>query len=297
MYTTDALPYNLEKMDKENKCALLSYYYMIRLLDSKQVPMSRDYYISPLLQFNLAIDKINKNEAIKYVVEKMKEFCKNINLPVVVLEYDGVKGYSEKVYMVSAMNEKGETQTILQCSLLDDELLDSFNVSKEFKNKYIFDIGYSQKIFAYLAYNNMDSFGMRLPSIYENKDIVIIYNKKIKSTMIQNLIQEDEKEDRIYFETNLGVKKLKTIKNQYLRKGVRIIIVQNIKDEIESFKVYSINDKEQIIYDLSGIKEIIKNTKENLDLYYYKVNDKKLDDIREAKYGTVSEFNSKGKVV
>ena len=32
--------------------------------------------------------------------------------------------------------------------------------------------------------------------------------------MIQNLIQEDEKEDRIYFETNLGVKKLKTIKNQ-----------------------------------------------------------------------------------
>lgn len=126
---------------------------------------------------------------------------------------------------------------------------------------------------------------------------MIIYNKKIKSTMIQNLIQEDEKEDRIYFETNLGVKKLKTIKNQYLRKGVRIIIVQNIKDEIESFKVYSINDKEQIIYDLSGIKEIIKNTKENLDLYYYKVNDKKLDDIREAKYGTVSEFNSKGKVV
>ena len=125
----------------------------------------------------------------------------------------------------------------------------------------------------------------------------IIYNKKIKSTMIQNLIQEDEKEDRIYFETNLGVKKLKTNKNQYLRKGVRIIIVQNIKDEIESFKVYSINDKEQIIYDLSGIKEIIKNTKENLDLYYYKVNDKKLDDIREAKYGTVSEFNSKGKVV
>lgn len=105
------------------------------------------------------------------------------------------------------------------------------------------------------------------------------------------------KNDRIYFETNLGVKKLKTIKNQYLRKGVRIIIVQNIKDEIESFKVYSINDKEQIIYDLSGIKEIIKNTKENLDLYYYKVNDKKLDDIREAKYGTVSEFNSKGKVV
>ena len=258
MYTTDALPYNLEKMDKENKCALLSYYYMIRLLDSKQVPMSRDYYISPLLQFNLAIDKINKNEAIKYVVEKMKEFCKNINLPVVVLEYDGVKGYSEKVYMVSAMNEKGETQTILQCSLLDDELLDSFNVSKEFKNKYIFDIGYSQKIFAYLAYNNMDSFGMRLPSIYENKDIVIIYNKKIKSTMIQNLIQEDEKEDRIYFETNLGVKKLKTIKNQYLRKGVRIIIVQNIKDEIESFKVYSINDKEQIIYDLSNLSNEIK---------------------------------------
>lgn len=297
MYITDALPYNLEKMDKENKCALLSYYYMIRLLDSKQIPMSRDYYISPLLQFNLAIDKMNKNEAIKYVVEKMKKFCKSINLPVVVLEYDGVKGYSEKVYMVSAINEKGETQTILQCSLLDDELLDSFNVSKEFKNKYIFDIGYSQKIFAYLAYNNTDNFGMRLPSIYENKDIAIIYNKQIKSAMIRNLIQEDERKNRIYFDANLGVKKLKTIKNQYLRKGVRIIIVQNIKDGIESFKVYSINDGEQIIHDLSGIKEIIKSAKENLDIYYYKLNDKKLDDIREAKYGTVSEFNSKGKVV
>ena len=143
----------------------------------------------------------------------------------------------------------------------------------------------------------MDNFGMRLPSIYENKDIAIIYNKQIKSAMIRNLIQEDERKNRIYFDANLGVKKLKTIKNQYLRKGVRIIIVQNIKDGIESFKVYSINDGKQIIHDLSGIKEIIKNAKENLDIYYYKLNDKKLDDIREAKYGTVSEFNSKGKVV
>lgn len=70
MYTTDALPYNLEKMDKENKCALLSYYYMIRLLDSKQVPMSRDYYISPLLQFNLAIDKINKMRLLNMLLKK-----------------------------------------------------------------------------------------------------------------------------------------------------------------------------------------------------------------------------------
>ena len=297
MYITDALPYNLEKMDKKNKSALISYYYMIRLLDSKQIPMSRDYYISPLLQLNLAIENKDKKYCINYVVKCMKEFCKKINLPVVVLEYDGVKGYSEKVYMVSAINEKGETQTILQCSLLSNELLGKFDISDKFKEKSIFDIGYSQKIFAYLAYNNMDRFGMRMPSIYNYKDIAIVYNEKFNSNTIKKLLKNNDINEKIYFNNQLGVKKLKKIKNQCLKQGIRIIMVQNIEDGIESFRVYSINKGEYQVLDYQDICDIIANAKEELDFYYYKSNDTKLNDIRECGYGYVSEFNWKGKIV
>lgn len=297
MYVTDSLPYNLERMDKYNISALLSYYYMIRLLDSKQIPMSRDYYISPLLQFNLVLEKKTKKQAINYVLEKIKLFCKKINLPIVTLEYDGVEGYSEKVYMISAINDKGETQTILQCSLLSTELLNDFDLSKSFKEKYIFDIGYSQKIFAYLAYNNMDDFGMRLPSIYGNKDIAIIFNKNIKSNIIEKLINNDELKEKVFFDNNLGIKKLKTIKNQYIKQGVRVILVQNFKEGLESFKIYSIDGEERREYELISIIKIIESASEKLDKYYYILNDNKLSNIKEIGYGTVSEFNFKGKVV
>ena len=160
LFITDNLPYNLKKMDQEKIDAMLTYYYVLRLLNSKQIPMSRDYYISPLLQFNIAIGNRPKEEAVNYIINRMQEFCQKINLPVVILEYPGVEGYSEKVFMVSALNQKMETQTILQCSLLSNKLLESFNISQNLRNKYVFDIGYSQKIFAYLADNNMDNYGM-----------------------------------------------------------------------------------------------------------------------------------------
>ena len=297
MYITDALPFNLEKMNLENKNALLSYYYMIRLLDSKQIPMSRDYYISPLLQLNLSIENYDKQECIDYVVKCMKNFCKKINLPVVVYEYDGVKGYSEKVFMVSALNDKGETQTVLQCSLMSKELLNEFNISEKFKKTKIFDIGYSQKLFAYLAYNNSDKFGMRMPSIYNYKDIAIIYNQKFNSDIIKKLIVNKEINEKVYINNKLGVKKLKTIRNEYIHKGVRIIIVQNIENGKEFFKVYSINKGLYNISKFEEILEIIKKSKEELDIYYYNLNDSKLKNIRELGEGYVSEFNSKGRVI
>ena len=297
MYITDALPFNLEKMSSENKKALLSYYYMIRLLDSKQVPMSRDYYISPLLQLNLSMKNSDKQECIDYVVKCMKEFCKKINLPIVVYEYDGVKGYSEKVFMVSALNDKGETQTILQCSLMSKELLNELNLDDKFKNTNIFDIGYSQKLFAYLAYNNSDEFGMRMPSIYKYKDVAIIYNHKFNSNTVKKLIENKHISNKIYINNELGIRKLKTIKNEYIRKGARIIIVQNIENEKEFFKVYSINKGIYEVSKYEEICEIIKNAKTELDLYYYNLNDLKIERIRKIGEGYVSEFNSKGRVV
>ena len=349
LFITDNLPYNLKKMDQEKIDAMLTYYYVLRLLNSKQIPMSRDYYISPLLQFNIAIgirqwnitdiidireigkikNKLKKTErsktgkieikeerekeqlkikeieekeiiktkkeAVNYIINKMQEFCKKINLQVVILEYPGVEGYSEKVFMVSALNQKMETQTILQCSLLSNELLESFNISQNLRNKYVFDIGYSQKIFAYLADNNMDKYGMRLPSIYNKKDIAIIYNTE--SEIIKRLKNQEEISKTTYFDNNLGKKKLKTIRNYYMNKGIRTILIQNYKEQKEFYIVYSIDQEPNTLFTYEEIYLKIIKDKSQLDEFYYTKMNNKLEEIRQKGYSYVSEFKNKGEVI
>lgn len=81
--------------------------------------------------------------------------------------------------MVSAMNEKEKLKLFYNVvyQMMNYQIVLMF--PKNLKQIYI-RYRIQSEDFAYLAYNNMDSFGMRLPSIYENKDIVIIYNKKLK---------------------------------------------------------------------------------------------------------------------
>lgn len=295
LFITDNLPYNLKRMDNEKKNAMLTYYYVVRLLNSKQIPMSRDYYISPLLQFNIALESKTKEDAIIYIIKKIKQFCKKINLPIITLEYPGVKGYSEKVFMISSLNKKMETQTILQCSLLSNELLDSFNISEKLKNKCVFDIGYSQKIFAYLADNNMDEYGMRLPSIFEKKDIAIIYNTN--SEIINKLKNKQEICDNVYFDDTLGKRKLKAIKNNYINKGVRTLIIQNLINNEEFYVLYSILQNKHKVFTFEEMYDIIINEKYRLDKFYYKQMDDKLDIMRKKGYSYVSEFKEKGKIL
>lgn len=295
LFITDNLPYNLKKMDQEKIDAMLTYYYVLRLLNSKQIPMSRDYYISPLLQFNIAIGNRPKEEAVNYIINKMQEFCQKINLPVVILEYPGVEGYSEKVFMVSALNQKMETQTILQCSLLSNKLLESFNISQKLRNKYVFDIGYSQKIFAYLADNNMDKYGMRLPSIYNKKDIAIIYNTE--SEIIKKLKNQEEISKTTYFDNNLGKKKLKTIRNYYMNKGIRTILIQNYKEQKEFYRIYSIDQEPNTLFTYEEIYLKIIKDKSELDKFYYTKMNNKLEEIRQKGYSYVSEFKNKGEVI
>ena len=273
---------------------MLTYYYVLRLLNAKQIPMSRDYYISPLLQFNIVIEDKSENDAIEYIIHKMKKFCKKINLPEITLEYKGVEGYSDKVFMVSSLNKKEETQTILQCSLLSNELLDAFNISNKLKNKFIFDIGYSQKIFAYLAENNMDEYGMRLPSVFGKKDIAIIY--KYDTNTIKKLKNKKNIKENTYFDETLGRRKLKTIKNYYISKGVRTLLIQSYEKGRESFLEYSIRKKQTKVYDFEEICDIITNEKFKLDKFYYDKANKKLHDIRKKGYSYVSEFKEKGKI-
>lgn len=295
LFITDNLPYNLKKMDTKGINAMLTYYYVLRLLNAKQIPMSRDYYISPLLQFNIVIEDKSENEAIEYIIHKMKKFCKRINLPEITLEYKGVEGYSDKVFMVSSLNKKGDTQTILQCSLLSNKLLEAFNISNNLKNKFVFDIGYSQKIFAYLAENNMDEYGMRLPSAFEKKDVAIIY--KYNTNTIKKLKNKKSINENTYFDDTLGRRKLKTIRNYYISKGVRTLLIQSYKEEKESFLEYSIRKKQTKICDFEEICDTIRNEKFELDKYYYDKADKKLHDIKEKGYSYVSEFKEKGKII
>lgn len=293
---TDALPYNLERLDKENLKFLLTYYSVIRLLDVKQIPMSRDYYISPLLQMNLVIEEKTEEEAIQYVLNKINQFFHKINIPIVILEYEGIEGYSSKVYMVGALNYKNEIQTILQCSLLSKQLLQDFEVSKEMQDKMIFDIGYSQKLFAYLADNNLDKYGMRLPSVYRRKEIVVIYREDIKGKLLDKLLQEELKEHLIYC-SELGKKKLKRIKNEFIKKGVRTIFVHQIDKGEEWFDIYSIEKEKRKVETIEEIKQIVLENATELDKYYYQPKDQRLESIRQKGYGYVSEFKQRGKVV
>ncbi len=294
LFITDNLPYNLKKMDTKGINAMLTYYYVLRLLNAKHIPMSRDYYISPLMQFNVVIKEKSQNEAIEYVIHKLKKFCKRMNLPEITLEYSGVDGYSDKVFMVSSLNKKGETQTIIQCSLLANELLEDFNISNNLRNNFVFDIGYSQKFFAYLAENNMDEYGMRLPSAYDKKDICIIY--KYDTDIIKKLKNKNDIKEKIFFDETLGSRKLKTVKNYYISKGVRTLLIQNYEKTKESFLVYSIRKEKTKVYNIEEIYDITKNEKLELDRFYYDKVDKKLQDIREKGYSYVSEFKEKGKI-
>ena len=117
LFITDNLPYNLKRMDKEKIESLLTYYYVLRLLNSKQIPMSRDYYISPLLQFNIAVSNMSKQEAIDLMNSKLKLFCKKINLPTLILEYNGVENYSEikEIYNKSYWHELYEKYNAEKC--------------------------------------------------------------------------------------------------------------------------------------------------------------------------------------
>ena len=294
---TDSLPYNLEKLEKENLKFLLTYYSVIRLLDSKQVPMEKDYYISPLLQMNLVIEQKTQQEAINYVLNKINKFFIRINIPVVILEYEGVEGYSSKVYMIGALNHKNEIQTILQCSLLSKELLKDFGLSEEMQNKMIFDIGYSQKLFAYLADNNLDKYGMRLPSVYKQKDIAVIYRDDIKGILLKELLENEQMSKNVIYSCELGRKKLKKIKNELVKKGVRTILVHQINNEEEWFDIYSIEKEKIKVQSIEDIKRIVLESSSKLDKYYYEPKNQRLEDIRQKGFGYVSEFKQKGKVV
>ncbi|MDE7430811.1 MAG: hypothetical protein K2N34_02685 [Lachnospiraceae bacterium] len=287
---TDSLPYNLKEMKAESFNAMLTYYYVIRLLKSKKIPMYRDYYISPLLQLNLAISDMSKELAISYVMGKTQTFLKNIGLPAIALEYDGVPGYSEKVYMFASCNSKGNLSTIVQCSLIDKDLLNSFGVLDYFGSKYVFDLGYSQKIFAFIADNNMDKFGVRWPSFFEQNDVVVVYKElsdlqKRELTNYPNVILDDR----------LGKKKLKSIKKEHVNNGVRYMFVQRRRNGKEFFSFYTKDGVKDMLY--KQMLDLIHSSRKELDNTYYVNSEILMNKQIQFGIGHVSEFTHPGKVV
>lgn len=290
MIITDSLPYNMKCMKDNSVNAMLTYYYVVRLLKSKKVPMYRDYYISPLLQLNIAISNMNKEDAIAYVMGRTQHFLRNIGLPSVVLEYDGVPGYSEKVYMFAACNAKNNLSTIVQCSLLDQRLLDSFGVAQHFEGNYVFDLGYSQKIFAFIADNNLDSYGVRWPSFFGQKDVAIVYKY-----FTDNQIESLSNYSNIILDNRLGKKKLKSIKNELVNTGVRYLFVQRERNNKKFFSFFSKDGMIEVDFD--EMLELIQGSKEKLDNEYYLRSEYRMNQQISFGKGYVSEFSNPGIVV
>lgn len=293
MIITDSLPYNLRLMAQDGIGSLLTYYYVVRLLKAKKIPMSRDCYISPLLQLNLCLNAGTAQSANQYVISKCSRFLREIGLPVVALSYPGVPGYSKDVFMFAARNAKNTLSTVLQCSLLSESLLDSFGLDSQFRGEYVFDIGYSQKLFAYLADNNLDEYGIRWPSCFLCTDSAILC--KELDPQQEERLRTMSQTCRFFLDFRLGKKKLKSLKHEYVQQGVRYIFVQRHVDGETFFSFFHSGGRERVSFE--EMCNILVDAPSKLDCTFFEQGMRKLDTLTAQGFGYVSEFSSPGRVV
>ena len=65
----------------------------------------------------------------------------------------------------------------------------------------------------------------------------------------------------------------------------------------EFFRVYTIHNGPYKLFDYEEICEFICKIKNELGLYYYDLNNIKIQNIKDCGYGYVSEFSCKGRVI
>ena len=147
--TSEILPYNLEKMDKENIGFLLTNYYIISLLNNNKSKNEDEYSITSSLVVNLTIGDKTEEDAISYVVDKINLFFNQVNIPIVILEHKNINKQYEKTFIMEVKNKRNKVTNISEISILSKSFLNDLQLSKQMQDKIIFTINFNEKLIEY----------------------------------------------------------------------------------------------------------------------------------------------------
>lgn len=136
----EILPFNLERMEKENIKFLLTSYSLITLLNNKKCNNKKDYDMETITGINIVIEEKTEEQAIEYVLNKIKIFFKEIDIPIIIKEGGGKTKYFNKGFNIGLLDYKNKKETIIRCSILDKKIIKNFELSEEMQSKIIFDI-------------------------------------------------------------------------------------------------------------------------------------------------------------
>ena len=152
--TNEILPYDIDKMNKENIQFLLTKYSLISLLDNNKSKNDDEYHITSTLVVNLAIEDKTKEEAISYVVDKINMLFNQINIPILISEQDNINEQYEKIFIIRVKNNKNKVKSICEISIISKNFLNDLGLSKQMQDKIIINISFNEQIFEYYKQYN-----------------------------------------------------------------------------------------------------------------------------------------------
>ena len=145
----EILPYNLEKMDKENIGFLLTNYSIISLLNNNKSKNEDKYSITSSLVVNLTIGDKTVEDAISYVVDKINLFFNQVNIPIVIFEHKNMNKQYEKTFIMEVKNKRNKVTNISEISILSKSFLNDLGLSKQMQDKIIFTLNFNEKLIEY----------------------------------------------------------------------------------------------------------------------------------------------------
>ena len=154
--TSEILPYNLEKMDKENIGFLLTNYSIISLLNNNKSKSEDEYNITSSLVVNLAIGDKTEEDAISYVLNKINSLFNKINIPIVISEHKNMNKQYKKTFITGVQNSKNKVSNISQFCIISKRVLKDLELSNQMQDKIVFTINLNEKLLEYYAEFNLN---------------------------------------------------------------------------------------------------------------------------------------------
>ena len=154
--TSEILPYNLEKMDKENIQMLITKLSLISLLDNNTSKNEDEYSITSSLVVNLAIGEKTEEKVVSYLKEKINSLFNQINIPIVISEHKNMNKQYKKTFITGVQNSKNKVSNISQFCIISKRVLKDLELSNQMQDKIVFTINFNEKLLEYYAEFNLN---------------------------------------------------------------------------------------------------------------------------------------------
>lgn len=294
VFVTDALPYNLIKIDQTNFDAVVACYSIIRLLKCKVRPMYKDYYIFPVTQIDMQIDRQDLPDKIIDVKRILQQFMKSINLNTLILEYDGKKNYSEKIYMVCAVDGQNKLQSMIQWSILSPDLIENVIGAKDLKS--FFDIGFSHKLVAMWVDNHRDRYGIYFPSKMRKIQVLLAY-KNSNGISAKILEFKDSLKDSVHCINTLGDKKI-NLKKAAAKLGLAVLAIHRRDKDREFFDVFTRNSDTKVeVENVQELISMIKSVNEKTDEFFYMRKNDIFQSFYKKGLARIDDYKNLGRII